>query len=126
MFVTTNGKQINLSVQYIIGKFVKPNVPGTQLMIFDTLQSVKEYLNITGYGYGCQKWTEKIFLVEAKNVRRYGICVELLEDISERISKLLKLKKNKKRYLSHPINSGYRPSGTLFAEKVKLVKEINL
>jgi hypothetical protein len=109
--VDINGKQEKVSVQYKVGEFVSPNIPGTQLMIFDTLQNAQ--------GFCLPQNGQKVFLVEALNVRYKGICVHY---IKQTLPYILKLKKNKKRYVN--LIRKDIPFGTLFADKVKLIKEI--
>jgi hypothetical protein len=110
-FIEVNNKRLRLIVQYKIGKFVSPNIIGSKLMIFETLEQARNF-NTNG----------RIFEVEAKNVTNRGICL-LTYEINYWLPKLFKLKKQKKRYLSLDVN-GFQPPGTLFADQVKLIREI--
>jgi len=102
-----------LSVQYKIGEFVRPNVNHTSLMIFKKYRHAMLYSLANSFG--------RIFEVEAKGVQPKGLFVSCYRT-GDHIGEYIKLKKQKKKYL-HLIKLT-PPSGTLFANEVKLVKEV--
>jgi hypothetical protein len=85
-------------------------------MVFDSLDNAilfKEYL-----GYN----TAKIYKVEALGISKKGMLLSFY-DVIINFDEILKLKRNKKKYLQYNEKS---PKGTLFASKVKLIEEVKL
>ena len=115
------GKYVNLfgkdfCIQYKIGKFVKPKIKYTSLMIFETYEQAGDFVYKYDYDDG------RIFEVEAKCVRKVGIIEYLCSDyFGRKVRKMIRLKRAKKAY-THLTSSS--PNGTLFASEVKLVKEV--
>ena len=106
----------NFPVQYKVGKFVKPNIENTSLMVFETYEQAIGFKNRYGDRGG------KIFEVETKNIKRFGISYYIYANNFEaKIQEMINLKKQKKKYIHL---TGQPPKGTMFASEVKLIKEI--
>lgn len=108
-----------LSVEYRIGEWVKPNVEGTDLMVFNTLQAAQDFRESCYY--------QRIFECEVKNPRKRGVFVfwndvKYGKQLPQSILNLISLKKRKKKYLDK-IDSAL-PNDTIFCSAVKLIKEI--
>ena len=107
-----NRSRPSFCVQYKVGEFVKPKIPHTKLMIFETYRQAQNFSS----SYN------RIFKVEAKNVKRVGIFLDIWStSFNKDISKMLKLKKQKKKY-THLMYQTIK--GTLFASEIKLIREI--
>ena len=111
---------LRFCVQYKVGKYVKPRIKGTDLMIFDSLRNVNKFIS-KNYSH----WNSVVvFEAHAKHVRKKGVFVSCLgaELDAIMINKMIKFKKKKKKYL---YLSDEAPIGTLFAKEVKLVKLVS-
>ena len=108
-----------IKVQYKIGEWVKPNVEGSHLFVFDTIQSVKNFIGNRLSFKSC-----KVYEVEIKASRK--IRQPLFFYDCMRFDRWFlycaKLRKNHKKY-TDKIDMNY-PRGTIFADEVKLVKEV--
>jgi hypothetical protein len=116
-FIINDNDYEGIVVQYKLNKFVKPNIADTKLMIFNSLANAIEFSRL----HSNFLRIGKIYKVEALNVSYYGICLSF-NNFIKTLKTIVKLKKGKKGYLKYNISI---PRGTLFADQVKLLKEIS-
>lgn len=105
-----------LSTQYKVGEFVSSPIPETPLLVFKSLKDAKDF--VRGYWYT----DYKIFECQIKNRVRIP-WVPDFKTFHDDIPKLLKLIKNKKKFL-HILDLTGFPKGTVAAKRVKLIKEV--
>lgn len=103
-----------LCVQYKMGEFVSANVKGLPLLVFDDFKTAREYHDDLSYG--------NLFEVEIVAWRgrtdhpRATIDQAFIHSSPKSLSEWLKRVNKDRRWW---------PDGTVFASKVKLVKEVN-
>jgi len=115
-----SGLPREVAVQYKEGEFVKPNIAGTQLMVWDNLKKAQQFK---------REWCFEgsVWEVEVKNPRKTGIfyrnILELCGDTHKFIQTLkymIGLRQKKQRYIIH----GHADASAVFVDEVKLVKRI--
>lgn len=104
----------DFSITYKVGKWVKPHIEGSNLMVFDNLSDA---IAFTEKDIG-----DRIYECAILNPSKTGIIFSSIYDIEQYMKKVLKLKKMKKKY-KHLVR-GLTPKGTIFCSAVKLIKEI--
>ncbi|MCB0448438.1 MAG: hypothetical protein KDD03_13205 [Gelidibacter sp.] len=104
---------LNLNVQYIVGKFVQPKIKQAPLLVFNDIDRAKKFMRQNS-GAGPHRLFE-CEIVESK--RKWGW---LCDHDKETFFKALK---NKKAW-THLVDPTEFPQGTVFADAVKLTKEI--
>jgi hypothetical protein len=119
-----------VSVKYQIGKWTYPKIPGTKLFVFEDKEDAKCFKGILTPTSEPSS-SVLIFEVEAKGISRTGIFIHsarvlLLHSI---LSLLGKRRLNKKGYRGGHKYERYTktakpPTGTLFADAVKLIKKV--
>ena len=95
-----------LPVQYKLNEWVGPNVRGTKLMVFHSLTLALRFNPV-----------KRIYLCEVENPIDNGLFFDAC-DLAEAISR----KNNKKRFMDMV---RIAPHGTVFCDKVKLVKLVS-
>ena len=103
-------------VQYKIGEWVEPKVEGSSLMVFSSLEDALRFVssNVSNH---------KIFECEIEGAKKNGIFSGQFTKIDALLSECKKLKKAKKGW-THLCNTTGIPKGTVFADRVKLIKEV--
>lgn len=109
-----------IGIQYILDQWVEPSIPGTNLMVFDSIDHAKM----------CKKkysfWKNHvIFECEVKNPSKKGLFLSTVHQIYN-LEKIAKLRKNKKKYthLCKMNRDDSLPEGTIFCKAVKILKEV--
>lgn len=103
------------NTQYILGEWVKPKVIGSQFMVFEDFQSAKRFRD----EFCCRK-SYYIYKCIVKTPRKSGAFASVIWDID----KILKLKKQKKKY-THLISEYIKPpTGTIFCSAIKLIERV--
>ena len=105
--------QEDLVVFYKINEWVYPRLSGSQLMVFNSYANARNYM--LSYNLG-----NNIFKCEVLKPSKRGIFFQ--KDIRNSLLNVLKLKKNKKKYLD--LISNQFPDGTVFCEGVKLLNKL--
>ncbi len=117
-----------LAIQYKIGEFVEGKL-GSGIFVFDSLEDAKRFMNELNWNSPRNNTLSSnyyIYEADTKNLVKtvfwaLSLC-DLLTDNSCRIIKILKLRKNKKKYLH--LMRGTPPKGTKCFKQVKLVKRV--
>ena len=111
----------NMSVQYKVGEWVKPHVEGTNLMVFDNYYAADRFKYINspdGFVYEC----------EISGIVKFPLFFRIynLEYNWAKFIKLANKRKNKQK-ISHLVDLNIRPpKGTVFCNKVKLLKKASI
>lgn len=107
-------KEIGLETQYIIGEWVKPKIKQAPLMVFGELETAREFVSGNS-----NNGPHRIFECSIKQSKReWGWVPMWVRPI------FLKKIKNKKAWRCYIGDCKSFPSGTIFADEVKLLREV--
>lgn len=106
-------------VQYKINEWVKPEKPGTKLMVFSNLDDAKEFALFQGIHL-------LIYKCSVRNPTKHGFITDL-DKLGYIYPTLIKRIKQKKKItdLYQECEKNSIPEGTVFCSAVKLLEEVN-
>lgn len=107
-------RELGLETQYIIGEWVKPKIKQAPLMVFGELKTAREFVSRNS-----SSGPHRIFECSIKQSKReWGWVPSYIRP------NLLKYIKSKKAWRHFIGTSEGFPEGTIFADEVKLLREI--
>ena len=111
--LTSAVTEFPLKVKYTLNEWVRPNIPGSHLFVFDSLQKAKNF---------CGHSSKDIYECEVKNPQKLGVFMDYFVLTKDILCEILKLKNNKKKYRHKIVD--IEPLGTVFCSAVKLTKRV--
>jgi hypothetical protein len=114
-YISAVNKEGDWCVEYKIDKWVRPNINGTNLMVFDSLEKARDCINKN-------RWYDiKIFECNVEKPSKKGLfsnpCLPHIMLVA------LKQRLARKKY-RHLTGGFVPPIGTIFCTAVKLIKEV--
>lgn len=107
-----------LEVQYKINEWTNPNIDGSLLMVFDSIDNVKRFVH--------KKPRYRLFICEISGISKIPIFRSFykLPKCIASLKKVWKARKSKKKFSNIVNTHSSPPKGTVFCSKVKLVEEV--
>lgn len=108
---------ISSEIEYVVGKFIYPKIPGSNLMVFENL--------IDARNFNFPNDSLIIFECEVKSPSKSGLFFGRYGDFRDNfLQAAANIYRNKECHRMTKDDIGGMPSGTVFCEAVKLIRKV--